>query len=580
MYGADGPQADQEALVLIDMVKRLNLARPDKNGVLESYAGWKEYVNSSAFDRDVVTWGDFKNVVCASSTFAWEAFIDELGRSLLLPDFHISNAQHVWAFSRSYFEWWQPELFSLQEWKTYITFSVLYHTHDFFPELPADVLLSSRGALRPINVVSPLRGGPHRRLKKMRLSSEAYGERRRRTSSAQQKRRRSSSAADGSVITVDDCVAATKYMLPGILSREFLKRQFPTDSGETIRGRITGMVERFRDRFVKNILATPWLDPETKRLQAEKIRAIIPRVVHPTQWTEEAFPLGREMDPARYLRNLNIIQEERVKRNLALWSESNYGAACDERCRDRITPFGSPLFTVNAWYNPDRNVMTVPGGILKPPFFHEQFTDASAYGTIGWVIAHELSHGEDANGILYDKDGALINTWTNETTLRKYISRFARVVKEYGSPAVRSPKRLDFFFPHSSSISKGCNHENYGMQTLSEDIADINGLRLAYEALFVDHPPPGSGVSDKKEFFMAAAQMWCASYTQEAMCDRSRDDVHAIAPYRVDKTFSHMPYFAEVYQCPAGSPMHRHVHERIVLFGEEAVDLSPQKRKK
>jgi predicted metalloendopeptidase len=85
-------------------------------------------------------------------------------------------------------------------------------------------------------------------------------------------------------------------------------------------------------------------------------------------------------------------------------------------------------------------------------------------------------------------------------------------------------------------------------------------------------------VSDKKEFFMAAAQMWCASYTQEAMCDRSRDDVHAIAPYRVDKTFSHMPYFAEVYQCPAGSPMHRHVHERIVLFGEEAVDLSKRKK--
>jgi putative endopeptidase len=102
--------------------------------------------------------------------------------------------------------------------------------------------------------------------------------------------------------------------------------------------------------------------------------------------------------------------------------------ACDARCRDRITPFGSPLFTVNAWYNSDRNLITIPAGILQPPFFHEQYTDASAYGTIGWVIAHELSHGEDANGILYDQEGVMRNTW-NETTRRKYMNRFARIVR-------------------------------------------------------------------------------------------------------------------------------------------------------
>jgi predicted metalloendopeptidase len=205
-------------------------------------------------------------------------------------------------------------------------------------------------------------------------------------------------------------------------------------------------------------------------------------------------------------------------------------------------------------------LITIPAGILQPPFFHDKYTEASAYATIGWVIAHELSHSEDANGILYDKDGALQNTW-NETMLRKYTNRFARIVKEYDSP-------------------EGCNHENYGMQTLSENIADINGLRLAYEALFLDGTSTATTMADKREFFMAAAQMWCASYTQEALCDRSRDDVHAIAPYRVDMTYSHVPYFAEAHGCPVGSRMHRHAGERIVLFGQEANDYIAARRRK
>jgi predicted metalloendopeptidase len=122
-----------------------------------------------------------------------------------------------------------------------------------------------------------------------------------------------------SVIVADQLTSKTTT---GILSREFLKRQF-AKNGELIRTRIKTMVERIRDRFVANIMSTPWLDNTTKIAQAEKIRAIIPRVVHPTEWTEETFPLGKEMDSSRYLRNLGIIQEERVKRNLELWYVSS-----------------------------------------------------------------------------------------------------------------------------------------------------------------------------------------------------------------------------------------------------------------
>jgi predicted metalloendopeptidase len=350
IYGSEGPRADQEAVRFIHMASALNVAVPSK-AVMDTFAGWKNYVNGTDFEHDTMTWAQFKALTeSTGSPFDWSVFVEEMSKTLSLKNLHFGEETQVWAFSREYFSWWHPELFSVEEWKTFITFSVLYQTHDFFPELPNDILFTTS---KP---VSPLYG---RRFKKTRLSASAYGIGKRKSRKQQRWKGRRNGVNgprdldDGAVITTDDCIRAAKYMLPGILSKEFLNRKFE-QSGEVIRTRVKLMVERIRDRFVRNIMETPWLDNATRVAQADKIRAIIPRVVHPTEWMEETFPLGREMDPSRYLRNVGIIQEERVRRNLALWSESNAGAACDARCRDRITPFGSPLFTVNAWYNPDR----------------------------------------------------------------------------------------------------------------------------------------------------------------------------------------------------------------------------------
>ena len=464
-----------------------------------------------------------------------------------------------------------PELFTLAEWKTYLTFSVLYHTHDFFPDLPSDILLTGK----PVNVVSPLKG-MHRRLKKRTLSPTAYGSSRtvatvagvkqhnlwrkvsRRTSSKQPKYVKGGrmhgglggyEEEQGLVVTSADCVAAAKYMLPGILSKEFLAVKFK--DAEQTRLRVQTMVERIRDRFVLNLEKTPWLDNATKAAQVEKVRAIVPRVVQPTQWSEETFPLGKEMDPVRYLRNLAIVQEERVRRNLALWSETNYGVHCDDRCRDRITAFGSPLFTVNAWYNPDRNVITIPAGILQPPFYHPQYTDASAYGTIGSVVAHELSHSEDDHGVLYDKDGIMRVTWS-AASMAEYRKRASCLVHEYDT-------------------LEDCKVDAYGEQTLCENVADNNGLRIAYEALFEDGPTRHLyTMEDRKEFLLANAQMWCASYSPQVLCESAKDDVHAAALLRVRKTFAQLPYYADVMQCAVGDPMHRYARERCNLFGPSA----------
>jgi len=559
LYGEGSEQAAYEANLFVNMVARIDVHEPDKDRDLETYEGWKTYVTSGHARTDMMPWNVFKGL--SKSIFDWNIFLGELQKRLSLREFNLADDQTVWAFSRPYFEWFMPELFSVSEWRTYLTFSVLYHTHDFFPELPSDVLLSGK----PINVVSPLKD-MHKRLKKRPLSSSLYGAKTatgqkpvwkkvgRRLSSKDAKytkgRVRSNEEDEqGLVVTGAECIAATKYMLPGILSKEFLATKFK--DAEQTRQRVQTMVEKIRDRFVFNLERTEWLDEKTRAAQVEKVKAIVPRVVHPTQWSEETFPLGKEMDPVRYLRNLAIVQEERIRRNLALWSETNYGSHCDDRCRDRITAFGSPLFTVNAWYNPDRNVITIPAGILQPPFYHPQYTDASAYGTIGAVVGHELSHSQDANGVLYDKDGVMRTTWS-DAAMAQYRKRVSCLVQEYNT-------------------LEDCKVDAYGEQTLSENVADNNGLRIAYEALFEDPATRHLYTQeDKKEFLLANAQIWCASYSPQVLCESARDDVHAAALLRVRKTFAQLPYYADVMHCAVGEPMHRHAKERCELFGPEA----------
>jgi hypothetical protein len=277
LYGEGSEQAAHEAKVLVDMVAKIDVHEPDRDRILDTYEGWKDYVTMGRAQKDMMSWSEFSSL--SRSTFDWNIFLGELEKRLSLKPFGLAPNQQVWAFSRSYFEWFMPEDFTPSEWRTYITFSVLYHTHDFFPDLPADVLLSGR----PINVVSPLRAA-HRRLKKQVLSPSVYGYRAaktrgkpnlwhkagRRTSSRQPKHVRGQKDAEGAeaglTVTSADCLAASKYMLPGILSREFLATRFK-DSEQT-RQRIQTMVERIRDRFVLNIERTPWLDNATRAAQA------------------------------------------------------------------------------------------------------------------------------------------------------------------------------------------------------------------------------------------------------------------------------------------------------------------------
>lgn len=319
--------------------------------------------------------------------------------------------------------------------------------------------------------------------------------------------------------TEHTCLAVTHKVMPGIIGNIFLDRYMK--NYEHVKQRITVMVENIRDAFV-DMLRETWLSEETREQITEKLEAIIIRVVHPNYYEEEVF--ADRMTKDCYLRNINIIRRYFATRNFELWTT-------EKPNRDLVQRFGSPITTANAFYSPVTNTITIFGGILTEPIYSDSYDDLDLYATIGMIIAHELAHSLDNNGRLFDKDGSFLlkDPWKPEE-VHEFNQRIHRLMLEYEAPM-------------------GCPNTHYGEQTIGEDLSDLNGIQAAIRAY------KKQGGTDMRRFFSIFGQMWTEVYTKDIYCERVKDDVHAIAMYRVDKTLRQLKEFREAFNCQEHNEM-------------------------
>ena len=178
--------------------------------------------------------------------------------------------------------------------------------------------------------------------------------------------------------------------------------------------------------------------------------------------------------------------------------------------------------TVNAYYNPALNEIVFPAAILQPPFFDPNADDAVNYGGIGAVIGHEISHGFDDQGSQYDAKGALSNWWTKDDTTS---SRRRRTCSS------RSTARTARSRPGDKPAQ--CVK---GELTLGENIADLAGLTVAYNAYKLSlggKPAPViDGLTGDQRFFLGWAQVWRRSYREQELANRLVTDPHSPSEFR------------------------------------------------
>ena len=207
--------------------------------------------------------------------------------------------------------------------------------------------------------------------------------------------------------------------------------------------------------------------------------------------------------------------------------------------------------TVNAYYNPTTNEICFPAGILQYPFFDMNADDAFNYGAIGVVIGHEMTHGFDDQGSQYDKDGNLVNWWTEEDAAR---------FKE------RTQVMVNFF--DSIEVLPGLNAN--GALTLGENIADHGGLKIAFQAFqnaTANSPLPVKlGFTPEQRFFIAYATLWASNMRDEYIRLLTKSDVHALGKWRVDGALPHIQAWYDAFGITENDPMFVPVEERVDVW--------------
>ena len=165
--------------------------------------------------------------------------------------------------------------------------------------------------------------------------------------------------------------------------------------------------------------------------------------------------------------------------------------------------------TVNAYYNPAFNEIVFPAGILQYPFFSDDADDAVNYGGIGAVIGHEMTHGFDDQGRLYDASGNLANWWSAQDSAN-FVNKANQVVNQFNALIV-----IDT-----------C-HAN-GSLTEGENLADLGGINIAYEAFKKTEEGKGDkkidGFTPDQRFFLSWAQVWRENDRPESIAARLKSD--------------------------------------------------------
>jgi putative endopeptidase len=312
----------------------------------------------------------------------------------------------------------------------------------------------------------------------------------------------------------------------------YVKAAFPPASRE----RMQKLVDNLREALKGRIENLAWMTPATKAKALEKWAGFSSKIGYPEKWRDWS---GLATSRDSYFGNMVAATEFNYRYDL-----DKIGKPTDK------TEWSMTPQTVNASYNPLNNDVTFPAAILQPPFFDPQADDALNYGAIGAVIGHELTHGYDDQGSRFGPTGNFEQWWTPEDA-KSFKALTGALVAQYNGYAVPEGKVN-------------------GNLTLGENIADLGGLNIAYDALqraskdVAD--PKLDGFTRDQRFFLGFASIWRDQMRPEMMKVRLASDPHSPGRVRATGTPRNVPAFAAAFGCKAGDAMVNDDAKRVVIW--------------
>ena len=318
-----------------------------------------------------------------------------------------------------------------------------------------------------------------------------------------------------------------------LLGQLYVAKYFKPEAKERMKELLVNM----RTAFAKRINSLDWMSQPTKKKALDKLNAFTPKVGYPDQWKTYE---GLDISADSFYQNM---------KNASIWAY-----------QDNINQIGKPVDrskwgmtppTVNAYYNATMNEIVFPAGILQFPFFSADADDAINYGGIAAVIGHEMSHGFDDSGSQYDNDGTLRNWWTPED-LSKFKAKTVQLEAQYDQYTV-----VDTI------------HVN-GKFTLGENIGDLGGLNIAYEAFKMTKQGQSKkkidGLTPDQRFFLAWAQVWRGASRPEMAAQMIKTDPHSPGQYRIIGTPVNMDAWYEAFNVKPGDKLYKKPEDRIKIW--------------
>jgi putative endopeptidase len=328
-------------------------------------------------------------------------------------------------------------------------------------------------------------------------------------------------------------VAALDADLGEAVGEMYAARYFPAASRQAAQQ----LVENLRAAYATHISQLPWMSPATRQVALEKLAAFHPKIGYPESWRDYA--------------QLSIVRGDAfgnaVRAQVFEWRRRvlRLGAPTD-RGEWNMTPQ-----TVNAYYNPTFNEVVFPAAILQPPFFDPLADPAVNYGAIGAVIGHEMGHGFDDQGSKSDAHGVL-HTWWAQADTDAFKKRVDTLAAQYDQFTVLPGLQVN------------------GRLTLGENIGDLGGLSVAYDAyhraLGGERAPVRDHLTGDQRFFLAYAQVWHSLNRDEQLRSQVLSNPHSPPKFRVNGVVRNVDAWYAAFEVHPGDALYLAPQERVRIW--------------
>ena len=310
------------------------------------------------------------------------------------------------------------------------------------------------------------------------------------------------------------------------VGRLYVDRYFPAE----VRARLATMVANIQVAMKAHLERADWMSEATRAKALAKFARFRAMIGYPLKWRDYSTLTIRRDSYFENIRRAGAFESQRLLGRI--------GTKVD---RDEFTFL--PPQVVNAYFQSSANQIVFLAAILQPPFFDPAADDAVNYGGIGVVIGHEITHGFDDRGRLYDADGNLADWWT-EADAAQFKARARKLVDEFNT------------FEALPGL-----HVN-GELTLSENIADLGGLAVAYDALqlsLAGKSPQAKidGFTPEQRFFLAYGQLWRTKFRDSALRRLVMSNEHSPGQFRAFGPLVNLPQFYAAFGIKEGDPMWR-----------------------